>query len=188
MTEPSSPQPAQVTRRVVSSETAAEVTKMLSAVVDTDGIGTGRAAAVPGYTVAGKTGTAWKVFEDENGVNGYGSPGNRKYVVTFAGFLPADDPQLSIVVVVDEPQTQTSAGLVAAPVFADVAHYVVRILGIAPEHDALAPGEVVRGTPAEASEEPLTETPVEPTLEVETLDIAETANPGSADEESAAEG
>ncbi len=182
------PQPAQVTRRVVSSETAAEVTKMLTAVVDTDGIGTGRAAAVPGYTVAGKTGTAWKVFEDENGVNGYGSPGNRKYVVTFAGFLPADDPQLSIVVVVDEPQTQTSAGLVAAPVFADVAHYVVRILGIAPEHDALAPGEVVRGTPAEASEEPLTETPVEPTLEVETLDIAETANPGSADEESAAEG
>lgn len=153
------PQPAQVTRRVVSPETAAEVTKMLIAVVDPAGIGTGTAAAVPGYTVAGKTGTAWKVFEDENGTVGYGSPGDRRYIVTFAGFLPADDPQLSIVIVVDEPQTQYSAGLVAAPVFADVAHYVVRIMGIAPEHEASAPGELVRGTPAAASVEPLTETP-----------------------------
>ncbi len=175
------PQPAQVTRRVISSEAAAEVTKMLTAVVDADGIGTGRAAAVPGYTVAGKTGTAWKVFADETGNVGYGYPGNRRYVVTFAGFLPADDPQLSIVVVVDEPKTQTTAGLVAAPVFADVAHYVVRIMGIAPEHDALAPGEVVRGTPATASEQPLTEAPALPdeSLEVDTLEVAAVKDPTS---------
>ncbi len=180
-------QPSQITRRVVSSETAAEVTKMLTAVVDPNGIGTGRAAAVPGYTVAGKTGTAWKVFEDENGVNGYGRPGNRRYVVTFAGFLPANDPQLSIVVVVDEPKTQTSAGLVAAPVFADVAHYVVRILGIAPEHDALVPGELVRGTPAPASEEPSTEPPMDqaPELEVETLEVAAVEQADAAGESSA---
>ncbi len=152
-------QPAQESRRVISDESADEVTKMLTAVVDPDGIGTGRAAAVPGYTVAGKTGTAWKVFEDEAGDVGYGVPGNRRYIVTFAGFLPANDPQLSIVVVVDEPQTHTTAGLVAAPVFADIAHYVVRIMGIAPEHGTLDDGEVVRGTPAVA---PVAEDPIPP--------------------------
>ncbi|MEZ5228037.1 MAG: penicillin-binding protein 2 [Acidimicrobiales bacterium] len=184
------PQPSQVTRRVISPESAAEVKKMLTAVVDPNGIGTGRAAAVPGYTVAGKTGTAWKVFEDENGDVGYGYPGNRRYVVTFAGFLPAEDPQLSIVVVVDEPKTQTSAGLVAAPVFADVAHYVVRIMGIAPEHDALAPGEVVRGTPAAVTDEPLTETPIDggETLEVETLDLATTPTETPAPDDGESEG
>ncbi len=156
-------QPAQVSRRVLSPESAREVNRMLQAVVDPTGIGTGTAAAVPGYTVAGKTGTAWKLFRDDTGTLTYGDAGSRRYVVTFAGFLPADDPQLSIVVVVDEPRTETTAGLVAAPVFADIAHYVVRILGIAPEHDDLAVGELVRGTPAVA---PAPEPPVDPAAAV----------------------
>ncbi|MEL7209106.1 MAG: penicillin-binding protein 2, partial [Actinomycetota bacterium] len=93
-------------RRVISTRTAEEVTGSLVAVVNT---GTGTNAAINGYQVAGKTGTAWKVFDDGSGTLGYGAPGNRRYVVTFAGFLPADDPQLSLVVVVDEPVTDTTA-------------------------------------------------------------------------------
>lgn len=135
---------AQEARRVVSPETANAVTEMLVGVVDS---GTGTAAAVPQYRVAGKTGTAWKVFEDAAGVNGYGSDGNRRYVMSFAGFLPADDPQISIVVTVDEPNTGRNAGTVAAPVFADIAQYALRILAIPPTH-AVTSTELIRGTPA----------------------------------------
>jgi cell division protein FtsI (penicillin-binding protein 3) len=88
---------AQVSRQVVSERTANEVTAMLTQVVET---GTGTAAAVPGYSVAGKTGTAWKVFQDGPYKGTYGEAGARHYVVTFAGFLPAENPELSIIVVV----------------------------------------------------------------------------------------
>ncbi len=138
----------QASHRVVSSDTASEVTTML---VDVVAGGTGVAAAVPGYTVAGKTGTAWQAFEQSDGIYGYGYEGYRKYVVTFAGFLPAEDPQLSIVVVVDEPTTDTTAAKIAAPVFADIAQYAIRILAIPPGNSGSADqaGEgLVRGTPA----------------------------------------
>lgn len=132
-------------RRVVSAETANEVTAMLTRVVDS---GSGTAAQVDGYRVAGKTGTAWKVFEGGDGTFSYGSDGDRRYVLSFAGFLPADDPQLSIVVSVDEPREYGSAGEVAAPVFADIAQYALRILDVPPA-DARALNEgLVRGTPA----------------------------------------
>ena len=132
-------------RSVVSPSTADEVTRMLTGVVN---FGTGMAAAVPGYTVAGKTGTAWKVFSDGPYRGTYGEDGARRYVVTFAGFLPAENPQLSIVVVVDEPTVETTAGTVAAPVFADIAHYVLRILGIPPATVDTEPEGRVRGVPA----------------------------------------
>ncbi len=137
----------QSSRRVVSLEAAREVN---TALVDVVTRGTGVEAAVPGYTVAGKTGTAWQVFQQADGSYGYGVEGDRKYVVTFAGFLPAEDPQLSIVVVVNEPKSATSAGKVAAPVFADVAQYAIRILSIPPgdrttTHDI---DGLIRGTPA----------------------------------------
>ena len=135
---------AQEARRVVSPETADAVTEMLVGVVDS---GTGTAAAVPQYRVAGKTGTAWKVFDDGSGTLSYGSDGNRRYVMSFAGFLPADDPQISIVVTVDEPNTGRNAGIVAAPVFADIAQYALRILAIPPTQ-AVTSTELVRGTPA----------------------------------------
>lgn len=143
----------QPSRRVLSDTTASEVTDMLVGVVEHP-TGTGSAAAVPGYSVAGKTGTAWKVFREFDGAPlTYGEPGNRRYVVSFAGFLPAENPQLSITVVVDEPITETSAGLVAAPVFSDIAQYSLRILGIPPGTiEQATPGDqdsLVRGTPAE---------------------------------------
>ncbi len=135
---------AQEARRVVSPETANAVTEMLVGVVD---FGTGTAAAVDQYRVAGKTGTAWKVFDDGSGVLSYGSDGNRRYVMSFAGFLPADDPQISIVVTVDEPNAGRNAGIVAAPVFADIAEYALRILAVPPTQPASST-ELVRGTPA----------------------------------------
>lgn len=142
------PEPREA-RPVITAAAAAEVTRMLTGVVD---FGTGTAASVPGYTVAGKTGTAWKVQDDGPYQGTYGVDGARDYVVTFAGFLPAESPQLSIVVVVDEPTVETTAGTVAAPVFADIAHYVLRILGIPPgtiDTENVGP---VRGAPAGLSE------------------------------------
>ena len=135
---------------IITAAAAAEVTKLLTGVVSS---GTGTAAAVEGYTVAGKTGTAWKVHGDGPYQGTYGVDGDREYVVTFAGFLPAENPQLSIVVVVDEPTVETTAGTVAAPVFADIAHYVLRILGIPPAAIDTATTGPVRGAPAGLAEE-----------------------------------
>jgi cell division protein FtsI (penicillin-binding protein 3) len=117
--------PAEGTR-VVSEETAAQLRAMLANVVES---GTGTAAAIDGYTVAGKTGTARKPqetggYEDEDG--------RFHYVSTFAGFVPADDPQLSAIVVLDEPETSIYASETAAPVFAELAQFSLRHLGIAP--------------------------------------------------------
>jgi cell division protein FtsI (penicillin-binding protein 3) len=109
-------------RRVVSEETARAITGMLEQVV-TDGTGT--AAAVPGYRVGGKTGTASKPRE---GAVGYEEGA---YVASFAGFIPAGDPKLSAIVILDEP-TPSYGGLVAAPVFSQLAGYGVRLLGVPP--------------------------------------------------------
>lgn len=133
---------------VISQATAAELTEMLVGVVEN---GTGKSASIPGYTVAGKTGTAWKAFDDGTGGLTYGSNDDRRYVATFAGFVPANDPELSIVVVIDEPSTNFYASAVAAPVFADVGEYALRILGIAPNQVIPSTGAPVRGTPAPAA-------------------------------------
>jgi cell division protein FtsI (penicillin-binding protein 3) len=134
-------------RQVISARTAQEITRSMEAVVER---GTGREAAIPGYTVAGKTGTAWKVFDDGSGKTTYGSDGNRRYIVTFGGFLPAADPQLSMVVVVDEPVNGTTASVVAAPIFSQIGDYAARVLLIPPDKidAAVDPGTRVRSTPA----------------------------------------
>lgn len=112
--------------RVVSTTTAAQMTEMMTGVVDG---GTGEAAAVQGYPVAGKTGTARKPQEG----GGYeDAAGNYRYVATFAGFVPAHDPQLSIIVVIDEPSTDIYGGGVAAPVFSRLAATVLRAYRIPP--------------------------------------------------------
>ncbi|MCP4221790.1 MAG: penicillin-binding protein 2 [Actinomycetia bacterium] len=132
-------------RSVVSPTTTQEVTDSLVAVVNR---GTGTAAAVDGYQVAGKTGTAWKVFDDGSGQSGYGSDGHRRYVVSFAGFLPAENPVLSMVVVVDEPKRDTTAAAIAAPLFSEIASYAMRILAV-PTADMLsAEGDRVRAAAA----------------------------------------
>src|SRR5690606_23815683 len=94
-------------RRVVSPATAAQLRAMLTQVIED---GTGRAAAIEGYAVAGKTGTARKI---QPGGGYRDAEGNYHYIATFAGFLPADDPKVSIIVVLDEPSTSAYAGQVA---------------------------------------------------------------------------
>ena len=115
-------------RRVVSETVAAQVMTMLRDVVSAEG-GTGAAAAVPGYTVAGKTGTAAK---PESG--GYSTS---RYVASFAGVVPAKDPRLVVLVSVDEPRNAIWGGVVAAPAFSKIARFGLQYLEIAP--DATAP-------------------------------------------------
>ena len=116
----------QVVRRVVSEETAAEVGSSLADVVGEHG--TAPRASIPGYPVAGKTGTAQRV--DPKG--GY-TPG--KYVVSFAGYFPANDPEVAGIVLVDDartPGTQNYGGLVAAPIFAHIGGEMARELALVP--------------------------------------------------------
>ena len=114
-----------VRRRPISAETARVMTDILRGVVLTGGTGT--LAAVPGYDVAGKTGTAQKA---DPLTGGYSAT---RTVSSFVGFLPADDPKLCILVMVDEPQTVHWGGTVAAPVFQRIAAQAVRHLGILPK-------------------------------------------------------
>jgi cell division protein FtsI (penicillin-binding protein 3) len=113
------PAKAPATHRVVSEATAAEVSRMLAGAVE---IGTGAAARIPGYAVAGKTGTARKPSETEAGYSD-------KYMASFAGFLPAEAPRLSAIVVLDEP-TPYYGGIVSAPVFATLGSFGIRHFGI----------------------------------------------------------
>ncbi|MFP3900075.1 MAG: peptidoglycan D,D-transpeptidase FtsI family protein, partial [Acidimicrobiia bacterium] len=120
-------------RRVVSPATASAVRAMLAEAV---GSGTGTAAAIDGYRAAGKTGTARKPAPD----GGYTWPdGRHHHVATFAGLLPANDPKVSIIVVIDEPKTSPYGGDVAAPTFAEIGRHALRLLGIPPESARDAP-------------------------------------------------
>jgi cell division protein FtsI (penicillin-binding protein 3) len=113
-------------RRVVSPTTAAQVREMLARAVAS---GTGEAAAIDGYEAAGKTGTARK---PQPGGGYRDARGKYHYVATFAGFIPADDPQVSIIVVIDEPTVSPYAADVAAPAFAKIGRQALRALRIAP--------------------------------------------------------
>lgn len=127
--------PPAATRQVVSEETATTLTKMLTDVV-CDPHGTGKLARLDGISVAGKTGTGYKIQENGTYV---GSNGERSYFATFVGFLPADDPQVTILVSIDEPDPYSQdrfGGTAAAPTFAKVAEATIRSLGISP-----APGD-----------------------------------------------
>jgi cell division protein FtsI (penicillin-binding protein 3) len=108
--------------RVVSARVAAQVREMLEGVLEPGG--TASAVSVPGYVLAGKTGTAQKV---ENGTYS-----DTKYVASFVGFAPAQRPKLLVAVVVDEPQYVHVGGTVAAPVFGEIATFALPYLGISP--------------------------------------------------------
>jgi cell division protein FtsI (penicillin-binding protein 3) len=113
----------QAVRQVVSPATAARVRELLAAVVAE---GTGQRAAVPGYAVAGKTGTAQKL-----------DPVTRVYsrkpgVLSFVGFVPADEPRLAMLTLLDEPKTVAWGSEAAAPLFAAVAAPALRYLGVPP--------------------------------------------------------
>lgn len=117
----------EIERRVISSRTAAILRRYLRAVVVR---GTGHPAAeVPGYTTAGKTGTA-QVAED-----GYYAAG--KYVASFVGFVPAEAPRFVILVKISEPQGAIYGGVVAAPAFARLAKIAMMHAGIVPSDTRL---------------------------------------------------
>ncbi len=122
--------------RVVSSEAADAVRRMLEEVVRPGGTGT--KASVDGYRVAGKTGTAWKFAK-----GGYSED---KYISIFAGLAPASNPRLVTVVVIDEPTGELYYGSdVAAPVFADVMSESLRLLAVPPDAmPARDPGSVMQ--------------------------------------------
>ena len=102
---------------------ASELMRMLQ---DVGSEGTGTYAAIPGYQVAGKTGTAQK--PDSQG--GYAS---NKYVASFVGLVPASRPRLVVLVAVDEPRGAIFGGVVAAPAFQQIASFDLRYLEIPPD-------------------------------------------------------
>ncbi len=112
----------EVLARPIRADTARLMCRLLARITETGG--TGVRAQVPGYTVAGKTGTAQKPTR-----GGYSDDDN---ISSFMGLIPAEDPQLSIIVVVDEPQPERTGGRVAAPAFREIAEQVVRYLDIPP--------------------------------------------------------
>jgi cell division protein FtsI (penicillin-binding protein 3) len=122
--------------QVIGADTATAVRRMLEEVVRPGGTGT--KAAIDGYRVAGKTGTAWKFA-----TGGYSED---KYISIFAGMAPASDPRLATVVVIDEPSGELYYGSdVAAPVFADVMSESLRLLAVPPDAmPARDPGSVLQ--------------------------------------------
>ena len=122
--------------QVIAPDTATAVRRMLEEVVRPGGTGT--KAAVTGYRIAGKTGTAWKFA-----AGGYSED---KYISIFAGLAPASDPQLAAVVVIDEPSGELYYGSdVAAPVFADVMTESLRLLAVPPDAlPARDPGSIMQ--------------------------------------------
>lgn len=115
-----------VKRQVISKETSEQMCDMLQQAVAS---GSGRNAYVKGYRVAGKTGTSEKIDEkNEEGVAD-------KRIASFIGFAPADDPQIAILVMIDEPSAgETFGGLIAAPVAGDILADVLPYLGIQPQY------------------------------------------------------
>jgi cell division protein FtsI (penicillin-binding protein 3) len=110
-------------RRIVSRETAKELRRMLRGVVEA---GSGTLAQVPGYTIAGKTGTAAK----PEPTGGYSTS---RYVASFVGYVPASAPRLVVLVTVDEPRGAIWGGVVAAPPFAEIAEFALQYLEVPPD-------------------------------------------------------
>ena len=129
-------------RQVISPETARTLTEMMVNVVAN---GTGRHAAIPGYDVAGKTGTAQKM-----------DPATKRYsrapgVLSFVGFVPADDPRLTMIVLLDEPKNEKWGSEAAAPMFAAIGREALRYLNVPPRDSSPVPivrGEIVAAAPA----------------------------------------
>ncbi|MFH2057312.1 MAG: penicillin-binding protein 2 [Pseudomonadota bacterium] len=117
----------QTIRQVVSEKTADQVKQMMSLVVQEEG--TGVQAAMDGYSVGGKTGTAQKALKDQKGYS------KNKYISVFAGFAPLDKPELAILVVIDEPRNKYYGGDVAAPAFKTIMAESFSYLNIAPTKD-----------------------------------------------------
>ena len=108
---------------MISENTSAELRTMLEGVLGP--FGTAPEVEVPGYVLAGKTGTAQKVID--------GTYSDTQFVASFVGFAPASDPKLLVSVIVDDPKGgDYYGGTVAAPAFGEIASFALPYLGIAP--------------------------------------------------------
>ena len=123
-----------VLRKTVSPSTIAELRTIMEGVVER---GTAKSAQIPGYTIAGKTGTASKIID--------GHYSKSEYNASFVGFIPSRQPALTIIVVIDSPHGNGyTGGVVAAPVFKRIAEASLRHLGIAPTVNPMPPVLVAR--------------------------------------------
>lgn len=117
-------------RQVISEETSAKVRQILEQVVGDSTEGTGRNAYVAGYRIGGKTGTSTKTTEE--------IAGNKEYIVSFIGFAPADDPRIALLVLLDNPSSESgiyvSGGQMAAPVVGKMMADILPYLGLEPEY------------------------------------------------------
>ncbi len=139
----STPEPEK--EQVVSAETARNMRKLLREVVVS---GTAKRAAVDGYSIAGKTGTAWKFDEKTKRVSA------AKYMSSFIGMAPADNPQVTIAVIIDEPRVGgRDGGQVAAPIFKEIAEQILPELNVKP--DILSETMVAENDSEDYSEEPI---------------------------------
>lgn len=147
-----SERPAPAARQVISPAAAEQLSAMLEEVVSD---GTGRLSELPGYSVAAKTGTSRLAASTRvDAEDGYlWSDGRFHHLAAFSGFLPADRPQVSITVLLEDIAPGLTGGTAAAPVFSELAKLSIRELGIAPNGSigALGPGQRVRAEPAGAA-------------------------------------
>jgi cell division protein FtsI (penicillin-binding protein 3) len=125
----------EIVRRVIS-ETTAEQLKEMMAGVTTAG-GTGVNAAVEGYSVCGKTGTAQKLDKD-------GRYSSRDYISSFLGFAPQHNPRIAVMVIVDSPRKAYYASVVAAPAFKQIVRETLNYFGVLPETDHTGKNLLVR--------------------------------------------
>jgi cell division protein FtsI (penicillin-binding protein 3) len=153
VTHPAEPAP----HEVISPEAASKVRAALEDVIEE---GTGKQWAIPGYSIAAKTGTSYQPLG--NG-QGYGSGGNRHYSASFAGFFPASNPQISIMVMIDNPDYANHFGAQAAgPVFDRLAKEAMRRYAIAP--DGAMPGPGAKPVRSKAATEPPPPTTIPATI------------------------
>lgn len=114
-----------VKRQVISSETSATVRQMMKSVVDN---GTGKNGYVAGYSVGGKTGTSTKLGESKEGEGD-------KYIVSFGAIAPSDNPEIAMLIIIDEPNQDLGGGALCAPIAAQVVEEAMNVLGIEPKYD-----------------------------------------------------
>jgi cell division protein FtsI (penicillin-binding protein 3) len=123
-------------RQVVSAHTANTVIRILKTVT-TEG-GTGVKAALPGYSVAGKTGTAQKANTKGKGYL------KDKYIASFIGLAPVEEPEIVVVVVIDEPEKEIYGGVVAAPVFQKITGETLQYMKILPKRELMVSNQTRR--------------------------------------------
>lgn len=111
-------------RRVISEETSEQVRTMMKGVVDN---GTGKNGYVAGYRVGGKTGTSTKLAESTNGKN--------KYIVSFGAIAPSDDPEIAMLIIIEEPNEDLGGGALCAPIAAQVTETCMQELNVEPVYD-----------------------------------------------------